>query len=258
MQKTLKKIILLIPITGFFIGICFVCVNMGLGIWEKSEEREEEVSSTGGNYSTDFSSIIENIDSNNDIVFNKLDSELFPFELPDTYPSAAWTQGNYFIVANKFFQYVGAKAVDDNTLVRSLQFNSKCEDADFGPQDMRTTLYRTGKNNGENTRVDVGFYIFPKKGLISWSEAEYFPDLTRQATINLGDIKISAEKALQIAETNGGKEARELSVNVCTIKITLYGGIYNNDWDVNYTNEKNESIFYIQIDEVTGVYKTNP
>ncbi len=102
------------------------------------------------------------------------------------------------------------------------------------------------------------FIFFPKKKIIAWSEAEYFPDLTRQTTVNLNNIQIPSEYALQLAESNGGADARILVDNKCSIRVSLYAGAQSNNWDIIYTNDDNQPIFYAQVNWETGELIVSP
>ncbi len=158
-----KPKIKLIILVGLVVGICFACAELGINILSEAERREEEISKKGGNYSTNFYSILEIIEENGSVTFKKMDPDVFAFELPDVYPSVKWTESDYFDVANFFLRYVGSDELDGDTLIRTLQFDMRCDDIEFGLQDLRVALYRSGMINTEETRIDVGLYIFPKK-----------------------------------------------------------------------------------------------
>jgi hypothetical protein len=64
----------------------------------------------------------------------------------------------------------------------------------------------------------------------------------------LDDLKILADKALDIAEENGGREMRQSFHNDCDLYLVL-----SEDWGVIYdTGGKDFSILEINIDPYTG------
>jgi hypothetical protein len=258
LNKTKKKVIWAFGILAVFSAACFFCAEFGLNVLIKSEKREKVTLRIDGNYAIDSSSALETINNNDSLVFQKLDPELLLFEFPEVSPPVTWTQSDYFTIANEFLRYIGDEPINKDTAVRTLSFRLTCEDVQFGLQDLRMRLYREGLVDQERSHIEIGLYVLPQKRLVSWNKSEYVPDLRSQPTIKLGDIKIPAEQALQIAEDNGGRQARESVNNMCDIEIGIAGGVLGNDWGIGYRGDKSKGLFGITIDEKTGDYEVSP
>lgn len=96
----------------------------------------------------------------------------------------------------------------------------------------------------------------PGKGLVQWGGDGTFtaPFWNAWHRLDLITFKISPEAALQIAEQNGGKNARPKSANQCDIDIFMPEE-NKNMWFVDYTYPTN---FSMVIDPHNGDYKILP
>src|SRR5271157_5047206 len=92
----------------------------------------------------------------------------------------------------------------------------------------------------------------PWHGVVAWGGTETctVPLWEAWHRINLTNFKRPAEAALQIAEKNGGKEARSQNANKCGIYVSRPD---NDTWQLDYTSDAN---FTMLINPYTGSYKT--
>lgn len=72
--------------------------------------------------------------------------------------------------------------------------------------------------------------------------------------INLDKLKVTAEEALEIAENNGGQQARLTIKNRCRINLLL-GPYPSPNWWISYSqNISAKEIFEMKIDAYTGKF----
>jgi hypothetical protein len=77
-------------------------------------------------------------------------------------------------------------------------------------------------------------------------------------SIDIKRLKVTAEGALQVAEMNGGKDARLAVGNKCRISLLLPSNISNGDWDVFYNTDGTRTIFQVIINPYSGKYRILP
>jgi hypothetical protein len=83
-----------------------------------------------------------------------------------------------------------------------------------------------------------------------------YPERSRWRTLDLAQLKIPAEQALQIAETWGGHLERWKVEDRCDISGILIAGEKDNDWRIRYyPQDIGGLLFEIQVDEQTGKTK---
>ena len=109
----------------------------------------------------------------------------------------------------------------------------------------------------EETRIEHWITIIPAKNLVYIVKVEYQPNVRRKKPIDLEQYRITADEALQIAERNGGHEARTAVGNDC--EITAFSPTVNGGgWEINYVNYPDnfvKSLYGIAIDPQTGKYE---
>jgi len=96
--------------------------------------------------------------------------------------------------------------------------------------------------------------IRPLYGRINWGSGNSYPrPLLGWKKIDQDKIRVAADEALQIAEDNGGRDARLAVNNECSISLSYNPNVNSNDWIlvISHNNEL-PNIFKIQIDPYTG------
>lgn len=204
-----------------------------------------------GYYKINPKTILSSLD---DGKINVFDVEIATPESPIFEEPISWRQSDYMKVASALHQFVWNEALDDWSLYY-MNFSTTCHDNldGFGLGDFyyfKTILRDDGK-----IRYTVrGLQITPQYGDTTWGGRITFPrSLSGWKRVNLVGIKFTAEDALQIADKNGGMDARLAVQNQCKIDVGLSG---YTDWEVNIYDYKNgTSIFRMEIDPYTGEIK---
>ncbi|MBI4761323.1 MAG: PepSY domain-containing protein [Chloroflexota bacterium] len=164
-----------------------------------------------------------------------------------------WHQADYFYVANALYEGVLGKTLQGWQL-SGMGFSLGCSDVQNGFQNGRFGFFSVVADNDQESRLERSINIDPSNNFIHVSETKYSPNLIDLKIIDLTQIKISADQALQIAESNGGEEKRASVKNACGISLllTLYrtGKLH---WRVYYARSDDRTLFFdILIDPYTG------
>jgi len=222
------------------------------------ETKESYLSGEEGSYGFDSQTVLHALAQGNTNIFTP-EATTTGLPQPDV-PPVQWSQADFYRVAEAFHEFMWQDPMERWHLHR-LAFTVECEDAPFGPQSVSLTLFRTLRirQDRANTRFERYIYVEPRANEISWIEASYFPDIFSMSSVDPVQIRIPAEQALQIAESQGGREARLAAENNCTIFGSLVGGVRRDvgksDWLIRYSGEGESLPFEITIDEQTGEYE---
>jgi hypothetical protein len=137
-------------------------------------------------------------------------------------PPVTWTQVDFYRIAKAFNEVVLNEELDQWD-IRNISFNLDCDDAMYGPQQMRFTFVRLNLLNGDYSVQDID--INPRTNILKWSN-EYDHNVNRkrlaewkQELVDNSWIKISANdamrtvyeeegKKLHLALKNGGKKCQ--------------------------------------------------
>lgn len=169
--------------------------------------------------------------------------------VPNSFP---WHEADYLRISNVLYQFVWKESLDNWNLY-SMQFNRECQDNLSGFDSAEFTFYRTIKVNKEQVYTARGIGIYPLFNLVSWGGNTNFhhPLIFGWESIDLKKLDVTADDALQIAEQNGGQNARSAVNNNCNIFLTASP----NDWYVLYSGEAFSRLFYVRVDAETGRYE---
>ncbi|MFL7791835.1 MAG: hypothetical protein AB8I69_06820 [Anaerolineae bacterium] len=168
-------------------------------------------------------------------------------------PPVQWSQADYYRVAQAFHEFVWQESMDGWELSK-MSFRTNCADLSYGPQRAIFTVFRITRSRKQDSRLEHTIYIEPRQNLVRGSETEIYPSQRRIASLDLVEMRISAKEALDIAESNGGKEARSAVGDDCVIDIDQDIGIKYRGWLVRYSG-KGSALFWINIDTQTGEYE---
>lgn len=162
-----------------------------------------------------------------------------------------WSQSDYFHVAQALHQFVWNESLEGWNL-DGITFGMDCKEADYGPQYANLRYYKIIHTREKESRIVHDIHIFPAANSVWWTEIEYYPKLANWGSLDQTQLKVSVNDTLQIAETNGGREARLAVNNECKfaaiIPIWEYEG-----WNLTYTG--NAKLFDINIDPLTSEYQ---
>ena len=176
--------------------------------------------------------------------------------------SFAWNQKDYMKIANALHQFVWKESLEDWQLVYAGFQVRQCHDV-LGKFDIAALSFY--KRNGVRNIVH-GMWIDPLHGIVTIGDDSGYVGIWKG--IDLKNIPVnSADTALQMAEENGGREARLLAKNECYIYILFAPYVlkhsflshpfyrYDWGWSIRYVNDALTAIFNMTIDPYTGKYK---
>ncbi len=232
---------------GLLITLCVSCDN---------SKRKYPIlggNQDSGDYLIDPYTILISLDQGNTDVF--LPILATPSSVDELLPagSFAWTQSDYLKIANAFSLYVWNDPMEDWSIY-SLNFKRDCQNIDGGFDSFIAIYYKEVRIGLENRYKTRQIDIFPLAKQVTWGSGSDYPRSVwdKWATVDVQSFKITADEAFQIAEKNGGTEARLKVRNKCNI---LVKSPHNKaqKWSVSYYVL---AAFQVIIDPYTGQYET--
>ena len=205
-----------------------------------------------GYYTFDPKTILASIERGEADVFTPFVGNPDEITLEDL--SIDWTQMDYLKITNLLSQQIWNESLDlEGWDVYSIYFQSECKDNPQGFNEFSIVYYKAlGVKNWERRYTVRLVDIFPWQGLIRWGGDSDFsvPLLSAWDNIDLLKFKITPLDAMQIADKNGGKEARLHVGDVCTISVSMF---QQDDgmWEVAYP----QAYFRMSVNSNTGAYK---
>ncbi len=176
--------------------------------------------------------------------------KLIPFDQKVT---VNWSQADYFDIANAVYEGVLEKTLLGWQL-GSMDFALGCSKVQNGFQNGRFSFFSVVEDNNQESRLESSIDIDPSNNFVNVYETKYSPNLVDLKSIDMAQLKVSADRALQIAESKGGEEKRVSVKNACSISLALTRDRKNKwYWDVFYTRHDDRTVFFdILIDPYTG------
>jgi hypothetical protein len=132
-------------------------------------------------------------------------------------------------------------------------FRVDCYEVSSGFQNSGFKYFKSVHRGDTRSRLEWRLYISPNENVVSITQVEYIPERVSWESIDLSQVKITADDALRIAEKNGGSKVRDDLSDNCAILASFEAGGKYKDWLVTYFS--NGSWFDINIDGRTGEYK---
>jgi hypothetical protein len=239
-KKRLVKKILFIAMIAMIPFICTVAMNEPI-FMDSQQYRYPDVLFSGygdiGSYKFDPDTILTSLDKEDTDAFTL---QLATSEVPIYSDPSSWKQSDYLKVANALQLFVSKESTDDWHL-HSLSFYGECIHNPVRFDMARISFYKATGLQKYSARL-IGIYLQTGE-FGGWKN------------LDLQKMKITVEKALEIAEETGGKQARITVNNECRIYALL--GPYSPGWLVTYSSFKDLSIdevFEISINPYTGEY----
>lgn len=209
---------------------------------------EEIIRGESGYYLINPDTILDELAQGNIDVFALNDVTPEP-PLLNPFSAVQWTESDYFLIAQALYQFVWNESIEDWSLW-DLTFAMRCGDVSNGPQTAYFTFYKVVQVREQESRLKRQLNIDPSNNSVSWSEIEYYPNLVHLRPLDLSQHKLSVTEVLQIAERNGGGEARAAVDNNCIVRIQLFN---SNIWRVSYVQVLD--LLSMDIDARSGKYK---
>jgi hypothetical protein len=215
-------------------------------------EQEQQIDQGQKNYYIDSSSLLQSLAQSEKDSFI-LQTATPKATLPTSPSSISWKQADYYFIAQSFYQLVLGESLSEWKLTK-MYFGLDCKDINTGLQQAGFTFFKTEHTRDRDSRLIRYINIAPKENQVYFSETEYYPELEQWQFIDLNQIKISAEGALEIAEKAGGSKIRTDKGNNCYVTELFDSRGKFNGWSLWYSSD-NGSVFVIDISPLTGEYK---
>jgi hypothetical protein len=213
------------------------------------DEKEDQINLFDQYYTIEPTSLLDSL-KHGEMAFTPVSQrpELIPF---DQQVTVNWSQADYFYIANALYEGAVGKTLLGWQL-GGVDFSLTCSQIQNGFQNGRFHFFSVIKVDDEDSRLERFIDIDPRHNFVNASESKYFPNLVDSKSIDMAGLKISAEQALQIAESNRGQETRQSVGNDCHIDLFLSPRSRNTKgWKVMY-HQNDDKLFEIQIDSYTG------
>jgi hypothetical protein len=239
----MKRFGLTISITLAFVMLFAVSCNIG--------KTEEQTNLFSQYYTIEPASLMDSL-NHGEMAFTPVSQrpEFLPF---DQQVTVNWHQADYFYIANALYEGVLGKSLRGWQL-SSMGFHLACSQVQNGFQSGRFGFFSVVKDDDQESRLERFIDIDPRSNFVHVSETKYSPKLIDLKSIDITQLKISADRAIQIAESNGGEEKRASVKNACNISLLLT--LDRTDtwhWRVYYARSDDRTLFFdILIDPYTG------
>lgn len=207
---------------------------------------------TSGDYLINPDTIIKMIDQGNINVFSPMLATPGPNDELLPSGSFAWTQLDYLKISKTLSQYVWKDDMQDWNIYY-VTFGKDCKSITDGFDSFDIIYYRSITVDSEEMYATRQISIYPLARQVTWgSDSNYpRPSLRDWFSADLNNFKVTADEALQIAEDNGGKDARLQVNDACNI---LVDSPHNNKqvWSVSYYVRAS---FQVIVDPYNGQFK---
>jgi hypothetical protein len=234
----------------FFAILIAACFSSCTLLSDKEQQESEYIKNQY--YYLESQTILNSLEENSEYIFTELsptpDMSQVVLGLPVT-----WKQEDYVKIADAIIDQ-NSENEDIKWALRTVTFSLSCSEVSYGVQSA-LFLFSTYTGEGNQSRIDRYININPQQSFVNVWGLKYTPAEINSKNIDINAINITAEKALQIAETHGGKKSRGIANNDCEINISLVIIKADPIWQVSYQNSINPNIFYMYIDSETGKYE---
>lgn len=267
MNKKDRKKVSILTILGIVLIVAFIVaaytIVPKLGIISNFE-REFPTGAVDSEvvYRIDPETILSSINQSKDNTFTPISSDSETNALSPLDKTYSWTEYDFYKIANALHQFVWNESLENWKLYSAHYRRFQCQDNLRGFEAANFVFFQ----HDDKSYFVHTVWINPFQQEVGAGLTNY--DYTgKWKSIDLDQIEIkSASNALDIAEINGGSEARSSSTNGCSVDILLapYAFEYNFlirpfshrdwGWNVGYTADNFEVIFEIVIDPFTGKY----
>jgi len=165
--------------------------------------------------------------------------------------SFGWQQKDYLRIANALNQVANHDNLEGWSLY-SINFSRDCADDPIGFDDSRITYFKTNGERYITRQMD----LYPLKKEANWAGNRDYPRpfFLGWKIVDLEKLNVTADDALQMAEANGGKTARQAVKNACSIFIGLSPNTGYDDWKIEY-DDYDTTFFEMTINPYNSLYK---
>jgi len=187
-----------------------------------------------GDYLINPDKILTMLEQDNQNVFLPMTATPSPNDELLPYGSFYWTQNDYMKIARALSLYVWEDEMED-WQVFSIDFKRDCRTIHNGFDSFTAIYFKEITINSEKQYTTRQIDIYPLAKQVTWGDGSEYPYSIFKPwyAIDFPNFKISADKAFQIAEENGGADARLARNNECGIIVSSSQN-YPNKWSVSY------------------------
>lgn len=216
-------------------------------------EPETKVTEETKFYAINRNTILDELSHDPAEIFTPQDRS--PFETSPTLgPPVQWTETDYFHIAGALHELIWRESLATWKL-HVIDYTIDCAYLDNGPQYAYLKYFKIAQIRNQDSSLLISTLIIePRRNSVIGGKTEYYPYRNPRQEIDLAQLKISAEDALQIAEKAGGKAIRTRVANECDVSIILNpDSFYYEGWQVDYSpNTSDDLLASYYIDPITG------
>jgi hypothetical protein len=219
---------------------------------EPEYDYEYPISSRQGSYKINPDTILESLSQGEKDVFTQQIGTPEASNIT-TAKLVQWTQADYFMIAQTLHKFVWGENWQD-WKVTELFFRMDCQQAGKGPQIFYIKLYKIAYLRDKDLRLIHDIGIRPLENSVEWYEKKMHPIREVWKSIDISQINVPVETALQIAEEKGGYNARSKIENQCVIYIQMFANAMDEGWKISYSADDKSNDFDVFVDPVTGKF----
>jgi len=169
-----------------------------------------------------------------------------------------WEQNDYYQVAKTLNEYLGNEPLE-NWGIKYVILDNDCVDAGYGFARGSFKFFKIASSAKGGSRAVMTMDIQPWRKITRVYSAVYSPVIEKWTSLDFEKVKISARQAFEIAEKNGGSDARSKVENKCFVSVSMLAPGSGYNWIVRYTvsNEKigPNTIYEVLVDSRDGKFQ---
>lgn len=231
---------------ALFVAICTSCDNQSARYPTLGANKDS------GDYRIDPYILLSQLDAGNTDAFLPMTAtQVSKDELLPT-GTFAWAQTDYLKIANALSEYVWNDQMEGWS-VYFVNFDRDCLNSVDGFDSFIAIYYKEVPFESGSKYLTRQIDISPLARQVSWGSGSEYPHPIWGSwpAVDIENFEITADEALQIAETNGGQAVRKKVKDECYILVNS-GPRTNAKWNVNYTVH---GLFGVMVDPYTGKFK---
>lgn len=251
MYKHFSNRVSILLISVVFLGLATILLFF---IFQGSQE--DFLGPTDTFYLFDPGTILESLNRGGMAIFLPQPADFEPtLAVPEI--AVEWKADNYFRIAGALHSQVYNEPLVSWKL-HSVVFYTECQHIDQGAQKSVFEFYKITPSLFSRRGYEETITIEPASRSIWLKREGLHSRMIYKSSMDLAQLKVSADDAFRIAEENGGYETRMGVGNNCSVSAVLAPDGVAQNWIINYFNKDDAHLFDITIDQYTGRYEVRP